>query len=95
MTETKQESFLIYASDHGISGKWGVSEQGLKIIAPKEQVHIPWLIWYSDKYKKNNKITFKNPSEKITHEFFSHTIMQSLKIDSKTLKKNKSLIQLN
>ena len=26
-----QNSIFIYASDHGISGKWGVSEQGLKV----------------------------------------------------------------
>jgi lipid A ethanolaminephosphotransferase len=97
LQKQNKESFLIYASDHGESlGENGIYLHGVPVaFAPKEQVHIPWLIWYSDKYKKNNKITFKNPSEKITHEFFSHTIMQSLKIDSKTLKKNKSLIQLN
>ena len=27
----RENSIFIYASDHGISGKWGVSEQGLKI----------------------------------------------------------------
>ena len=27
----KDNSVFIYASDHGISGKWGVSEQGLKV----------------------------------------------------------------
>ena len=27
----RDNSIFIYASDHGISGKWGVSEQGLKI----------------------------------------------------------------
>ena len=26
----KKNSVFVYASDHGISGKWGLSEQGLK-----------------------------------------------------------------
>jgi len=97
LQKQNKESFLIYASDHGESlGENGLYLHGVPVaFAPKEQVHIPWLIWYSDKYKKNNKITFKDPSKKITHEFFAHTILRSLKINSKTLKKNKSLIQLD
>lgn len=90
-------SFMMYASDHGESlGENGLYLHGVPMkFAPREQIHIPWLMWYSDEYKKNNKIIFKNQDEKITHEFFPHTMMQSLKINSKTLKKNKSLIQLD
>lgn len=97
LQKQNKESFLIYASDHGESlGENGLYLHGVPVaFAPKEQVHIPWLIWYSDKYKKNNKINFMDPNKKITHEFFSHTIMRSLKIDSKTLKKSKSLIKLD
>ena len=28
--DLKNNSLFVYAADHGISGKWGLSEQGLK-----------------------------------------------------------------
>jgi len=90
-------SFLIYASDHGESlGENGLYLHGVPIqIAPKEQTHIPFLLWHSDNYKKNNKITILDTKTNISHENFPHTILESLKIKSKTLQKDKSLIRLN
>lgn len=92
-----KNSFLIYASDHGESlGEYGLYLHGIPTkLAPKEQLHIPWIIWYSKKYESFNNISYKNYKEKITHEFFPHTILKSLKIKSSTLKENKSLIRLN
>ena len=97
LKKQNKQSFLIYASDHGESlGEFGLYLHGVPVsFAPKEQVHIPWVIWYSDKYKKNNKISFVKSEEKITHEFFPHTILKSLKIKSTTLREEKSLIRLN
>jgi len=90
-------SFLIYASDHGESlGENGLYLHGVPIqFAPKEQTHIPFLLWHSDNYKKNNKITILDTKTNISHENFPHTILESLKIKSKTLQKDKSLIRLN
>jgi lipid A ethanolaminephosphotransferase len=90
-------SFLIYASDHGESlGENGLYLHGVPIqFAPKEQTHIPFLLWHSDSYKKNNKIKILDTKTNISHENFPHTILESLKIKSKTLQKDKSLIQLN
>jgi len=97
LKKQNKQSFLIYASDHGESlGENGLYLHGIPVkFAPKEQTHIPWIVWYSDKYKKNNKISFVKSEEKITHEFFPHTILKSLKIKSTTLKEEKSLIRLN
>ena len=55
-------SFLVYASDHGESlGENGLYLHGVPMrFAPKEQTHIPFLVWYSDSYKDNNKIVLKN-----------------------------------
>jgi lipid A ethanolaminephosphotransferase len=90
-------SFLIYASDHGESlGEKGLYLHGVPMrFAPKEQTHIPFLLWYSDSYKENNKIFLKNKNENITHEHFSHTILKSLKVKSTALKEEKSLLRLN
>ena len=40
-----QNSIFIYASDHGISGKWGVSEQGLKV---------PFIVRWPEKVAANS-----------------------------------------
>ena len=90
-------SFLVYASDHGESlGENGLYLHGVPMrFAPKEQTHIPFLVWYSDSYKENNKIVLKNKNENITHEHFPHTILKSLKIKSPTVKDGKSLVKLN
>lgn len=97
LKKQNKQSFLIYASDHGESlGEYGLYLHGAPLsIAPKEQTHIPWLMWFSEKYKKNNNIEFLNNDEKITHEYFPHTILDALKIKTTLFKKNKSLILSN
>ena len=90
-------SFLIYASDHGESlGEKGLYLHGVPIqFAPKEQTHIPFFLWYSDSYKNKYKTNFVDPNKEITHEHFPHTILESLRVKSKTIKKDKSLVKLN
>ena len=90
-------SFLVYASDHVESlGENGLYLHGVPMrFAPKEQTHIPFLVWYSESYKENNKIVLKNKNENITHEHFPHTILKYLKIKSPTVKDGKSLVKLN
>ena len=94
LKKQNKKSFLLYASDHGESlGEHGLYLHGVPVkIAPKEQIHIPWILWFSEQYKKE-KLQFVEPTNKITHEYFPHTILDALKIESKYLKKEKSLIQ--
>ncbi len=49
---------MIYASDHGESlGEHGLYLHGVpRKIAPKEQIHIPWIMWFSDLYKEKNNL---------------------------------------
>ena len=86
---------MIYASDHGESlGEHGLYLHGVpRKIAPKEQIHIPWIMWFSDKYKEKNNLEFVNEDTEISHEYFPHTILKALKIESTLYKKNKSLIK--
>ena len=85
---------MIYASDHGESlGEHGLYLHGVpRKIAPKEQIHIPWVMWFSDEYKKNNKLALLKEDTEITHEFFPYTILKALKIESTLFNPNKSLI---
>ena len=94
LQKLNKKSFLLYASDHGESlGEHGLYLHGVpRKIAPEEQIHIPWFLWFSEQYKKET-FSLVDQTTKITHEYFPHTILDALKIESKYLKKEKSLIQ--
>jgi len=95
LKQLDHESFMIYASDHGESlGEHGLYLHGVpRSIAPKEQIHIPWIMWFSDQYKENNDLKFIDEGTEISHEYFPHTILKALKIESTLYKQNKSLIK--
>jgi lipid A ethanolaminephosphotransferase len=95
LEKLKEKSFLIYASDHGESlGELGLYLHGMpRSIAPKEQIHIPWFVWFSDSYKTSRDLKMVNTNTEISHEHFPHTILDALQIDSKYFKKEKSLIK--
>ena len=97
LTKQEKKSFMIYASDHGESlGEMGIYLHGVpKIFAPKEQTHIPWIMWFSENYKKKFNIKLKDQQQKITHEYFPHTILEAMRIKTKVFKKDKSLISSN
>jgi len=94
LKKQNKKSFLLYASDHGESlGESGLYLHGApRKIAPKEQIHIPWILWFSEQYEKE-KLQLVDRTTKITHEYFPHTILDALKIESKYFKKQKSLIK--
>lgn len=87
-------SFMLYASDHGESlGEHGLYLHGLpRSIAPKEQIHIPFLLWLSDEYKKDFSLEVKDTQKEISHENIPHTLMSLMGVESKSLKAEKSLI---
>ena len=95
LEQQKKKSFLIYASDHGESlGEHGLYLHGVpRKFAPKEQIHIPWILWFSDLYKESRSFKTLDVKTTISHEYYPHTILDAMKIKSKYFKKEKSLIQ--
>ena len=100
--EKESQNFLIYASDHGESlGENGVYLHAAPMaIAPKEQVHIPMLMWASENLKLNRKLVGKSYPEysefksKITHEYIRHTILDFFNLKTQYLNSNKSMLSL-
>jgi lipid A ethanolaminephosphotransferase len=100
--ETESQNFLIYASDHGESlGEKGIYLHGLPMrIAPKEQIHIPTLLWSSDNLKeKRKKISKSYPTSrqiksKITHENLTHTLLDFFNLKTLYLNLNKSMLSI-
>jgi len=100
--ENQSQNFLIYASDHGESlGENGIYLHGAPMsIAPKEQIHIPALLWSSENLKEKRKQIKKNyPASnqiesKITHEYLPHTLLDFLNLKTSYLKINKSMLSV-
>lgn len=84
---------MMYISDHGQSlGEYGLYLHGTPyIVAPKEQKHIPWIIWLSDSFEKEFQIDkeqlIKKTSTKYGHENFFHSVLGLLNIGTKEYKK--------
>ena len=100
--EKNSQNFLIYASDHGESlGENGVYLHAAPMaIAPKEQIHIPMLIWSSKNLKTKRKLIGKNyplyseSKSKISHEYLRHTILDFFNLKTPYLNLNKSLLSV-
>ncbi len=82
---------MLYISDHGQSlGEYGLYLHGTPyLVAPKEQTHIPWIIWLSDGFVKEFKINMSNLKEKAetgkyAHENFFHSVLGLLNISTQT-----------
>ena len=100
--QSESQNFLIYASDHGESlGEKGIYLHGLPMrIAPKEQIHIPTLLWSSNNLKEKrlqlgkNYPTSNQIEKKITHEHLPHTLFDFFNLKTSYLKKNKSMLSI-
>lgn len=73
---------LLYMSDHGESlGENGLYLHGTPYaIAPKEQTHVPALLWLSDNYAKENRIDMTcvrktAESKQISQDYLSHSLL--------------------
>jgi lipid A ethanolaminephosphotransferase len=94
--QNSSENFLIYASDHGESlGENGLYLHGAPIrFAPKEQVHVPILMWSSENLKqKRDYPNVKNIDKKITHEFLRHTVMDFFNLKTDYFNPEKSMLR--
>ncbi|AIL13582.1 hypothetical protein IM40_08985 [Candidatus Paracaedimonas acanthamoebae] len=65
---------MMYVSDHGESlGEKGIYLHGAPyVIAPKEQTHIPWIIWFSDEFIKDFHLDLKRLKKDAEVKSYSH-----------------------
>ena len=93
-------SILIYVSDHGES----LGENGIYLHsydykkAPKEQIHIPYLLWFSDIFLQNSSIITQNlkmaqcNSKKVVdHSTVLYSLLDCVGIQSNFIDKRKSI----
>jgi len=80
------DTALIYLSDHGEStGEGGYYLHGIPyFMAPKEQTHVPMLMWFSDGFLRDRQIDMNCVKSKkalpFSHDYFSHTLLGLLDI---------------
>lgn len=80
--ESQYDTSMLYMSDHGESlGENGLYLHGTPYaIAPKEQTHVPALLWLSPQYAKQEGIDMNCLKEEaanksISHDFLSHSLL--------------------
>ena len=86
--KTEVNTAMFYVSDHGQSlGEKGIYLHGMPyLIAPKNQKHIPMLVWLSRNFKNEFNLD-KRCIESVANDHFSHdnlfhSILDLLKIDT-------------
>lgn len=94
------ESVVYYLSDHGES----LGEKGLFLhsapyaIAPKEQTHIPMMMWFSDAWTKNEPFDLdclrKNAEQPYSHDNFFHTVFSLMDMDMTSLKEYRTELDI-
>lgn len=90
---------MIYASDHGESlGESGLYLHGMPYsMAPKEQTHVPMVLWLSDNYIKDygvdeNCVRKRAAAESFAHENMFHTLLHGLRIETSAKNETLSLL---
>ena len=85
------EAGLLYVSDHGESlGENGIYLHGLPYaVAPKEQRHVPMLLWISENMKKYDYLDYGRLKEnaarrEYSHDYLFHSLLALLEVDSRT-----------
>jgi lipid A ethanolaminephosphotransferase len=72
---------MIYLSDHGESlGENNIYLHGAPyFIAPKEQTHIPFLMWFSDEYQAANQVDVSclqaKSQQPVSQDYLFHSIL--------------------
>ena len=82
-------------SDHGESlGENGLYLHGTPYaVAPKEQTHVPALLWLSPQYAKQEGVDVdclkqEAANNSISHDFLSHTLLNMTNVKSNVYKSN-------
>ena len=89
-------SAMLYVSDHGESlGENGLYLHGAPyFIAPEEQTHIPWIMWFSDAYKS---LTELDPDcldleADISHDNYYDTVLGLAEIQSADYHRDRDIL---
>ena len=97
---THLNTAMVYVSDHGESlGEYGMYLHGTPyMIAPKEQTHIPWIIWLSKDFKKqfdidSNSLKVRAETQKYSHDNFFHSILGLLDIKTNEYQKDSDIFK--
>lgn len=90
-----KNAIFIYASDHGDSlGEGGKYLHSREDYVP-EQREIPFLVWFSDEYKKRHPEKWQAVNElkdeTISHDYIFHSILDCVGIESEIIDKSLSL----
>src|SRR5210317_63315 len=94
--EKESDNFLIYASDHGESlGEKSLYLHGAPLkFAPKEQTHVPILLWASNGLKERKDYPkTRQINKEITHEFLRHTVMDLFQLQTDYFDPQKSILR--
>ena len=83
------DTAMIYMSDHGESlGEAGVYLHGLPyFMAPKEQTHIPFIVWLSTGMIQDDHINYSclvdSTSKQYSHDNFIHSVLGIMNVSTK------------
>lgn len=92
-----KNAIVFYTSDHGESlGEDGIyTHASPYMIAPEYQTKVPFIIWTSDTFVKNNpdRITNlqKTLNKEINHGYLFHSVMDLIGAESELIEKDKSI----
>ena len=87
------DTAMIYVSDHGEStGEYGMYMHGLPyIIAPDNQIHIPFIVWFSEGFTKLEHLDTicltKEKENNYSHDNIFHSILGLLDIQTSAYQK--------
>lgn len=92
------DTVMLYASDHGESlGEHNIYLHGMPYaLAPKEQTHIPMVLWLSEPYARNFKIDRKcllgRDQEEVSHDDIFPTVLRMLQIQTASADMTRDLL---
>ncbi|MDP2264196.1 MAG: phosphoethanolamine--lipid A transferase [Hydrogenophaga sp.] len=85
-----QPAVLYYVSDHGESlGEKGLYLHGMPYgMAPKEQTHVPMLMWWSPAYRAHHRLDLpclrQQASQPVSHDHLFHSVLGLAAVQTRT-----------
>lgn len=98
--DSEYNASLLYVSDHGESlGENRLYLHGMPYaIAPKEQKHVPFFLWFSEGFEKANGIDSnclrKSSAEAYSHDNLFHTVLGLLNVNTQVYNAELDMIKL-
>jgi heptose-I-phosphate ethanolaminephosphotransferase len=93
----KHDSFVLYFSDHGedVSEDPSSPHSHVESLSTPAMFDIPFIIWYSDEYKKKNKqfINKWNIGKEYKTNFLIHSIIDLSRLTSSEFDSKKSIFR--